>query len=338
MVQYKMIRFVNKTPDEIIAIVGAFRRGRKIVLSNFFSVGDGEYGLYEAEDSLLIRKKDLNFYRTYIISSNIEESESILTELNSEAYVINIPSKGSIDNWKMILQRAGYDLIGVYKRYYNNKIKVRKSAMGEYAVLSDINGIESLLINNFSPYTDYLPSLVQLRGMVDNKQVLVSKDDSGEVLGTLIYSLEGTKCYYNIWIDKSGKGLFLLYKAYNIVAENNIGYVYFWVNSMNHDVIRLHEMMGAVPDGLVDYTFIKKNISTMKEQIINILTELRPEFDFTGSVNFIEDGMLDSFDIVALVSELDSRFDISIDGMDILPENFASVEAIEKLLMKNGAQ
>lgn len=75
----------------------------------------------------------------------------------------------------------------------------------------------------------------------------------------------------------------------------------------------------------------------MKEQIIGILTELRPEFDFTQDIDFIEEGLLDSFDIVALVSELDSRFGISIDGLDILPENFASVEAIEKLLKKNGA-
>ena len=52
----------------------------------------------------------------------------------------------------------------------------------------------------------------------------------------------------------------------------------------------------------------------MKEKIIEILTELRPEFDFTEEVDFIEEGMLDSFDIVNLVTELDSTFGISIDG------------------------
>lgn len=76
----------------------------------------------------------------------------------------------------------------------------------------------------------------------------------------------------------------------------------------------------------------------MREQIIKILTELRPEFDFNQDVNFIEEGMLDSFDVIALVSELDSTYGISIDGMDILPENFASVESIERLLIKNGAK
>lgn len=77
----------------------------------------------------------------------------------------------------------------------------------------------------------------------------------------------------------------------------------------------------------------------MKEQIIKILTELRPEFDFSQEgVNFIEEGMLDSFDMVNLVSELDSTYGISIDGVDILPENFATVEGIEQLLKKNGAK
>jgi len=77
----------------------------------------------------------------------------------------------------------------------------------------------------------------------------------------------------------------------------------------------------------------------MKEQIIKILTELRPEFDFTQKgVDFIEEGMLDSFDLITLVSELDNTFEISIDGVDILPENFCSVDAIEALLVKNGVK
>lgn len=76
----------------------------------------------------------------------------------------------------------------------------------------------------------------------------------------------------------------------------------------------------------------------MKKKIIEILTELRPEFDFTEEVNFIEEGMLDSFDVVNLVDELDSTFGISIDGVDILPENFASIEAIKNLLIKNGVK
>ena len=70
----------------------------------------------------------------------------------------------------------------------------------------------------------------------------------------------------------------------------------------------------------------------MKEKIIAILNELRPEFDFTDDVNFIEEGMLDSFDVVSLVSELEEAFGILIDGTEILPENFSSIESIETLV------
>lgn len=75
----------------------------------------------------------------------------------------------------------------------------------------------------------------------------------------------------------------------------------------------------------------------MKDKIIKILTEIRPEFDFNEDTNFIEQGMLDSFDVVSLVTSLDEEFGISIDGVDIIPDNFSTVEGIELLLKKNGA-
>lgn len=76
----------------------------------------------------------------------------------------------------------------------------------------------------------------------------------------------------------------------------------------------------------------------MRQQIIEILTELRPEFDFTQDIDFIEAGMLDSFDVITLVNTLDEKFSISIDGIDVVPENFSSVEKIEVLLKKNGVK
>ena len=76
----------------------------------------------------------------------------------------------------------------------------------------------------------------------------------------------------------------------------------------------------------------------MKRKIIDILSEIRPEFDFTKSVDFIEEGMLDSFDVVRLVVELDKEFGISIDGMDIMAKNFSSVGKIITLLNNHGVK
>ncbi|USG65728.1 acyl carrier protein [Brevibacillus ruminantium] len=72
------------------------------------------------------------------------------------------------------------------------------------------------------------------------------------------------------------------------------------------------------------------------DKIYGILTELRPEFDYRQSNDFIADGLLDSFDIVSLVAELDEKFNVTIDALDIVPENFNSVESIANVIRKHG--
>ena len=74
------------------------------------------------------------------------------------------------------------------------------------------------------------------------------------------------------------------------------------------------------------------------DKIITILTEIRPEFDFTKSQDFINDGLLDSFDMITLVTELDRFFSISIDGVDIVPDNFLNLGTIKNLLSKKGVE
>lgn len=70
--------------------------------------------------------------------------------------------------------------------------------------------------------------------------------------------------------------------------------------------------------------------------VLEILAEIRPEFDFTGSEDFIEEGLLDSFDVVTLVSDIEKNYGISIEGVDILPENFRNAAAIKTLLQRYG--
>lgn len=71
-------------------------------------------------------------------------------------------------------------------------------------------------------------------------------------------------------------------------------------------------------------------------KVPEILTQIRPELDILRSTDFFEEGLLDSFDLVTLVSELDRAYGISIDGMEIVPTNFSSVAAIEGLLVRHG--
>ncbi|MBQ8982355.1 MAG: acyl carrier protein [Lachnospiraceae bacterium] len=74
----------------------------------------------------------------------------------------------------------------------------------------------------------------------------------------------------------------------------------------------------------------------MRETILNILKDIRPEFDFESSNNFIEDGFLDSFDVVTVISELELKYNIVIDGLAVIPENFESLDSICELVKKSG--
>lgn len=74
------------------------------------------------------------------------------------------------------------------------------------------------------------------------------------------------------------------------------------------------------------------------KDIREILIDIRPEYDFLEEVDFIEAGMLDSFDVITLVTEIEEEFKIQIDGSNILPKNFANIDSIEKLIILSGGK
>ena len=70
------------------------------------------------------------------------------------------------------------------------------------------------------------------------------------------------------------------------------------------------------------------------EKLIQILSELHPDVDFTENEELIDDGILDSLDIVSLVTEIDSEFDVRIPPEEIIPENFNSAAALWALISR----
>lgn len=72
----------------------------------------------------------------------------------------------------------------------------------------------------------------------------------------------------------------------------------------------------------------------MMDELMEILEEMKPDVDFKTCNTLIDDGILDSFDILNLVSELNDAFDIEITPVDIVPENFNSAEALWKMVKR----
>ena len=70
----------------------------------------------------------------------------------------------------------------------------------------------------------------------------------------------------------------------------------------------------------------------MMEQLIEILQNLHPDIDFETYDGLVDDGILDSLDIVTLITDINDAFDVSIPAEEILPENFNSAEALWDLI------
>ena len=68
------------------------------------------------------------------------------------------------------------------------------------------------------------------------------------------------------------------------------------------------------------------------EQLLNILSELHPEVDFETEEHLIDNKILDSFDIVTAVSEINAEYDVTIPAEELIPENFNSAKALYALI------
>ena len=64
------------------------------------------------------------------------------------------------------------------------------------------------------------------------------------------------------------------------------------------------------------------------DELGELLEDIKPTVDFRTCTGLIDDGYLDSFDILSIVSELNDAFGIEISPVDIVPENFNSAQAL----------
>jgi len=73
-------------------------------------------------------------------------------------------------------------------------------------------------------------------------------------------------------------------------------------------------------------------VEVLREKLLEILTEVRPDIDFENETELVSGNILESFDIVQIVAELDDEFDIEISPKDLTAENFNSLDALEELI------
>ena len=70
------------------------------------------------------------------------------------------------------------------------------------------------------------------------------------------------------------------------------------------------------------------------EELMEILTDIAPDVDFENCKSLVDDGELESFAILSIISELQDTYDISLSPADIIPENFNSAEALWNMVQR----
>lgn len=68
------------------------------------------------------------------------------------------------------------------------------------------------------------------------------------------------------------------------------------------------------------------------ERLIELLTEIKEDIDYERETSLIDDELLDSFDILQIISAIDEEFEVAIPAAMIVPDNFNSAEALWNMI------
>lgn len=234
---------------------------KRVLYNNYFMNSLEGMLCAEGKETLLLKLPCEGFNRIYFMSNDKEELINMLKEMTSND-AVNIPTKKEINkDMQSILLDSGYSLLAVYERLYKNTNEARGEFEDDYAVPSDCKQIKELMEKQlFSPISDTIATEEEINEMIANKRALVNRDENGYVNGVLLFSIEGKRCNYRAWVSTApaGETLFLFYNAFNLMAELGIDKSTIWVRSNNVKPRKIYLSWGYQPDGLKDYTYVKK--------------------------------------------------------------------------------
>ncbi len=74
------------------------------------------------------------------------------------------------------------------------------------------------------------------------------------------------------------------------------------------------------------------------EKLIRILNGVRPDIDFNIKTKLVDEAFIDSFDMVIIISEIESNYGVQLKPTDLTPENFNSAASIHALIEKYQTQ
>jgi acyl carrier protein/N-acetylglutamate synthase-like GNAT family acetyltransferase len=316
------------------------------VFTNFYSIhtelfdnyGKCKYEFRKQDGMVCIFKETGYFFkRMFFFLDKVRLNEKVGLFNDKDLFVSEfVYSESQKDQEKLISNW----LIKNNNFHYKTFMRMFKTGIEDYSDVDfakvqnpsheDIYEIKNILENNFDILSERIPTIEELVEI--KKSTYIIKED-GEIASMLISEIKGKTKELRYWLvlpEYRKKGFGSLLMKYFLNSNKETVRFTLWVDTLNLNAITNYEINGFKKDKLINKIFINRKI--MKDKIIKILKDTRPEFEFEENVNFIDEGYLDSFDLITIVSDIESAFDTKISGALIVPESFKSVDSIMNLV------
>lgn len=341
---------MSSTLNGVLEAVDRIRRTRGHVTNLFITTDQLESLLdrpgvqVSMDDSLLvICTRDSEVWRGYFYARNLLDLSQLACRLPDPVMPLVVDIIGRTPNVNLTsgyLANHGFDYQSTFVRLSARPYRVIRS--------TDVKGVRKIRTDELPAVLDIITNeFNHLDAHIPGKDELAEAMHRGEVFGAYgAESLSGVAYfqsigprnvvlrYFVVKPEERGKGIGNRILNYVQQTHDPETQTTLWVSTSN-PTLSLYRRMGFVSDGLEDHILVKAGGTKMENSISSFLIELRPETDFSASENFIQDGLLDSFDLVSLVSMLEEQFSVFIDALEIVPENFATVDAIASLVSRS---
>ena len=272
---------------------------------------------YRQQDGLIYFIKDSEYsFKRLFFFLNTQKAENNLFYLDTEFHFVSevifldsqIQLKKIIFDW---FEKNTYFHYKTFVRMFRNG-DVNYSDFDNSSI--DVPSIEEIklihfeLEANFDKFSEKIPTIKEL---TDLRNFIFIIKVNNEIASILVSELKGKTKELRYWLvlpKYRGRGLGSKLLKYFLNSTNEIVRYTLWVDSSNSNAIEQYKLNGFKMAKVKNYIFINETI--MKDKILQILKDTRPEFEFQVEKNFIEEGYLDSFDLITLVSDLESEFEI----------------------------
>ena len=316
------------------------------IFSNYYSIhtelfdnnGKCKYE-FRKQDRLICIFKETGylFKRMFFFLDKESLNEKVVLLIEKDLFVTEFVYSESQEDQGNLISNW---LINNNNFHYKTFMRMFKNVIEDYSDVDftkvqnpsfeDINEIQKKLEDNFNILSERIPTVEELV-VIKNSTYIVKEE--GEIASILISEIKGKTKELRYWLvlpayRKKGYGSLLM--KYFLNSNKEVIRFTLWVDILNLNAIKNYEINGFKKDKLINKIFINNKI--MKDKIMEILKDTRPEFEFEENVNFIDAGYLDSFDLITIVSDIESAFDTKINGALIVPESFQSVDSIVNLI------